>query len=109
MPTPAQTLGLAAGLIAGAAVVATVTLSTGALPDSAGAARLATFHGYCPDDDTSPCTIEVHRVRPLTPSAISEATAANIDPQPFRETLIVRSVTRAVITQFLANNTSPVP
>lgn len=80
-----------------------------AVTDNTGPARLASFSGYCPDDDTSPCIIEVRRVRPMTADAAREAVAASLEVQPLRELPARRSVTRDVVTKFLAGSTTAAP
>jgi len=102
-------IGIGAGLGGGLLLAALVSTSLAALSDSYGAARIASGTFYCPDDVGSPCTVEVIRVRPLTPAAAAEAEASGIEVSSFRERLLRRSVARATLQTFLQNNTTPLP
>lgn len=105
----ATRVGLGGGLIGGLLIAALVSTSIAALSDSYGAARIAGGTFYCPDDVSSPCTVEVIRVRPLTPAAATEAEASGLEASSFREKLLRRSVARATLQTFLQNNTTPLP
>jgi hypothetical protein len=104
----ATRIGLGAGIVGGLAIAALVSEGTGALSDNVNAARETSGTFSCPDDDASPCTVEVFRVRPLKAAAVAEAAADGLEVS-IRAKAMRGTVTRADLRQFLANKVTQTP
>lgn len=103
MATTTTKASVAAGVVLGAGAVAFLTLTTAALRDNFGAARLASASIECPDDDEGACRVTWTRVRPMKADVKAEAQAEGLSTDGARERVRTGTVTRAELRAFLNN------